>query len=68
MPLVQISMMPGRTPEQKKGLIRDVCDAVVRNCAVKPEQVRVIIQEIAPEHWAVGGVSMAERAAAEPRK
>jgi 4-oxalocrotonate tautomerase len=68
MPLIQISMMPGRTPEQKKGLIRDVCEAVVKNCAVKPESVRVLIQEIAPEHWGVGPVSMAELRATGERK
>lgn len=64
MPLVHISMMTGRSVEQKKGLIRDVAEAVVKNCAVKPEQVRVIIQEIPPEHWSIAGVSMAERGAA----
>jgi 4-oxalocrotonate tautomerase len=56
-------MLPGRTSEQKKGLIREVTDAVVKNCGVKADAVRVLIQEIAPEHWAVGGTTMAERAA-----
>ena len=60
MPLVQISMLTGRTAEQKRALLRDVTDAVVRNCKVAPEQVRVLIAEIAPEHWAVAGVSRAE--------
>jgi len=63
MPLVQISMMPGRSAEQKRGLLADVTDAVARNCKVAPEQVRVLITEIAAEHWAVAGISMAEVAA-----
>lgn len=64
MPLVQITMMTGRTAEQKKCLLRDVAEAVVKHCAVKPEQVRVMIHEIPPEHWSIAGVSMAERNAA----
>jgi 4-oxalocrotonate tautomerase len=60
MPLVQISMLPGRSPEQKRALLAEVTDAVVRTCKVPPETVRVLISEIAAEHWAVGGVSRAE--------
>ena len=65
MPLIQISMLPGRSAEQKKGLLRDVTDAVVRNCGVPADAVRVLITEIAPEHWAVAGVSKTESDAAK---
>ena len=65
MPLIQISMLPGRSAEQKKGLLRDVTDAVVRNCRVPAETVRVLIIEIAPEHWAIAGISKAESDAAK---
>ena len=60
MPLVQISMLPGRSAEQKRALLAEVTDAVVRTCKVQPDQVRVLISEIAAEHWSVGGVSRAE--------
>jgi len=60
MPLVQISMLPGRSPEQVRALISEVTDAVARTCTVAPAQVRVLITEIASEHWGVGGVSRAE--------
>ncbi len=63
MPLVQISMLPGRSAEQKRALLVDVTDAVARNCKVAPEQVRVLITEIPAEHWAVAGISIAESAA-----
>jgi len=59
-PLVQISILPGRSPEQKRALLAEVTDAVVRTCKVQPEQVRVLISEVAAEHWGVGGVSRAE--------
>ena len=60
MPVIQISMLPGRSPEQKRALLAEVTDAVVRTCNVQPEQVRVLISEIPAEHWAVAGVSRAE--------
>ena len=60
MPLVQISMLPGRSSEQKRALLAEVTEAVVRTCKVPPETVRVLITEIAAEHWAVGGISRAD--------
>ncbi len=63
MPLVQISMLPGRSPEQKRALLAEVTEAVVRTCKVAPEAVRVLITEIPPEHWGVAGISRAESGA-----
>ncbi len=60
MPLVQISMLPGRSAQQKRALLAEVTEAVVRTCKVAPDAVRVLITEIPAEHWAVAGVSRAE--------
>lgn len=62
MPIIRIELLEGRTPERKRDLIRRVTDAVVAALEVRPEQVRVLLTELPPEHWAVGGVSLAERA------
>ncbi len=62
MPIVRIDLLAGRPPERKAELIRRVTDAVVAALEVQPEQVRVLLCELPPEHWAVGGRSMAERA------
>ena len=67
MPLVQISMLPGRSAEQKRGLLREITEAVVRNCKVPADAVRVLITEIEPEHWAVAGLSRAESDAKKKR-
>jgi 4-oxalocrotonate tautomerase len=61
MPIVRIDMLSGRTPEQKAELIRRVTAALVETLAVKPEQVRVLIYELPPEHWGIGGETMEER-------
>ena len=60
MPLVQISMLPGRSAQQKRALLAEVTEAVVRTCKVAPDAVRVLITEIPAEHWAVAGGSRAE--------
>jgi 4-oxalocrotonate tautomerase len=66
MPIVRIDLVEGRTPERKVDLIRRVTDAVVAALDVRPEQVRVLLREVPPEHWAVGGRTMAEREAHVP--
>ncbi len=60
MPIVRIDLLVGRTPERKAALIREVTEAVVAALDVQREQVRVLLNEVPPEHWAVGGRSIAQ--------
>jgi 4-oxalocrotonate tautomerase len=64
MPIVRIELLQGRTPEMKDELITRVTDAVVTSLGVDHEQVRVILFEVPPEHWAVGGQTKAAQKAA----
>jgi 4-oxalocrotonate tautomerase len=61
MPLVQATIMQGRSQEQKEAFYRGVTQVAVETLNVKPEQVRVIINEVPTTHWAIGGTSVAER-------
>lgn len=65
MPIVRIDMLAGREQERKAELIRRVTEAVVATLGVQPEQVRVLLTELPPEHWGIGGQSAAERAQAK---
>jgi len=56
MPIVEITLIEGRTKDQKRALAKEVTDAVVSSVGAPIEAVRVIIREIPPEHFAVGGV------------
>ncbi len=67
MPLVQITLARGRTAEQKAALGRAVTDAVVESIGARREAVRVVLTECEPEHWFVGGESMAELRASGQR-
>ena len=61
MPLVQVSLLKGRTAQQKRNLLKAITDAVVEAVNAKPASVRVIINEIESEHWSVAGVPFSER-------
>ncbi len=61
MPLVQATIMQGRSQEQKEAFFRGVTQVAVETLNVKPEQVRVIINEVPTTHWAIGGISVSER-------
>ena len=56
MPLIQVSLIEGRSPQVRRALIAELTDAVVRALDAPRETVRVILNEVPPEHWAVGGV------------
>jgi 4-oxalocrotonate tautomerase len=60
MPIANIQILQGREPAMKAALIRSVTDAIVESLKVKPESVRVIVQEVDPAHWGIGGVSAKE--------
>ncbi|HEX9131372.1 MAG TPA: 4-oxalocrotonate tautomerase family protein [Ktedonobacteraceae bacterium] len=64
MPIVRIELLQGRTPAMKDELIIRVTDAVVTTLGVDPGQVRVILFEVPPEHWAVGGQTKAAQRSA----
>lgn len=57
MPIANVLILAGRPRETKQALIRTVTAAIVETLHVKPESVRVILQEVTSEHWGIGGVS-----------
>jgi 4-oxalocrotonate tautomerase len=61
MPLVEITLVEGRTPEQLRALVHEVHAAVVRAVSAPAEGVRVVIREVPATHWAAGDVTIAER-------
>jgi len=64
MPIVHIEILEGRPASKKRALIEQVTQAVVDSLEVRPQQVRVLLREVPPDQWAVGGVPMSEGAPA----
>lgn len=60
MPLIQATIIEGRTLEQKKMFYEKVTAVAVESLGVKAAQVRVVISEVPAANWAVGGISKAD--------
>lgn len=55
MPLIQVTMVQGRTVEQKHALIRALTDAMVESVGTPRDRVRVAIYEVTADEWGIGG-------------
>ena len=55
MPIIIIEADEGRTVEQKRGLAKDITEAVCKNFKVGPEAVRIVIHEGKKENRAKAG-------------
>jgi len=60
MPIVQISMIAGRTPEKKEQLIKKVTDAIVEALQIPADKVRIILNEVPKENIGYGGVPLSK--------
>ncbi|MDX2232993.1 MAG: tautomerase family protein [Hyphomonadaceae bacterium] len=61
MPEIVVYAMAGRTLDQKRGLVKDITDAVVKNFATTADAVVVQIVECPPTDKAKGGVLFSDR-------
>ena len=61
MPEVYVYAVEGRTAEQKRGLMKDITDAVMRNFGTDPEKVTVQIVESPKDSKSKGGIPFSER-------
>ncbi len=61
MPEIYVHVVEGRTPEQKRALMKDITDAVVRHLGVPLEAVVVEVVETRKTNKAKGGVLFSER-------
>lgn len=55
MPVVEITMIEGRTDEDKMRLHAKVADAIHEAIDAPKESIRIILREVPPVHFSVGG-------------
>ena len=55
MPLILVSMYPGRTKDQKDDFAKAITDAAVQILKTKPEHVIVVYDENPKENWFQSG-------------
>jgi len=61
MPMVQITMLVGRTAEQKRKLAQRITDALVEEAGTKREGIMIAFHEVSKESYASGGVLMMDK-------
>jgi 4-oxalocrotonate tautomerase len=60
MPIVQISMIAGRTPEKKEQLIKRVTDAIAETLEIPKERVHIVLQDVPRDNIGDGGVPLSK--------
>jgi 4-oxalocrotonate tautomerase len=60
MPMIQVTMLQGRSIEQKHDLIRRLTDATEEALGGDRGRIRVAIYEVSPDDWGIGGEPVAK--------
>ena len=61
MPLVQVTMLQGRTADEKRKIAKRITDTMVEEAGAKREAVVVTFVELSKESYASGGLLMADK-------
>ncbi len=61
MPVLTVTMLKGRTAKKKAELTADLTSTVSRVLNIDSDRISCLIEEIAPENWARGGITMAQQ-------
>jgi len=61
MPHIQITLLEGRSPEQKRRIVERITDTLVEEAGTQREGVSVAFVEVSPACFARGGVLMLDR-------
>jgi 4-oxalocrotonate tautomerase len=61
MPLVQVTMLQGRSADQKRKIAKRITDTMVEEAGAKREAIVVTFVELSKESYASGGVLMADK-------
>jgi 4-oxalocrotonate tautomerase len=64
-PIVQVTLTQGRTPETIRSMISAITEALVDTGVAPKEAIRVLVNEIPTDHFAAGDVTITERKAAQ---
>jgi 4-oxalocrotonate tautomerase len=62
MPLVQITMLQGRTADQKRKVAKRITDVMVEEAGARREAIVVVFNEVSKESYATGGELMIDKA------
>jgi 4-oxalocrotonate tautomerase len=55
MPNITIQWYAGRTPEQRREIVKAITEAMVRIGKTTPDQVHIVFQDVEKTHWGWNG-------------
>jgi 4-oxalocrotonate tautomerase len=61
MPLVQITMLAGRTADQKRKIAKRITDVLTEEAGARREAIVVAFHEVSRESYASGGELMSDK-------
>lgn len=61
MPIVQITLIQGRTDEQKSKAAAAITKALHEHLNATPDHTYVVFQDVAPSNWAISGALLSEK-------
>ncbi len=61
MPVVQVTLLEGRTTEQKRKLAARITDAMVEEAGARKEAVVITFVDVTRESYASGGVLISDK-------
>jgi 4-oxalocrotonate tautomerase len=61
MPVVQITLLHGRTADQKRKIAKRITDALVEEAGARREAIIVAFNEVSKESYASGGELMIDK-------
>ena len=62
MPMVQITLLEGRTADQKRTIAKRITDALVEEAGARREGVVIAFHEVSKESYASGGELIMDKA------
>jgi 4-oxalocrotonate tautomerase len=61
MPMVQITMLAGRTVEQKRKIARRITEVFVAEAGARREGITIGFHDVSKENYAAGGVLLVDK-------
>ena len=63
MPMIKVEMFKGRSIEEKRALVKELTEGFIRAAGGRRDGVHVVLTEVDPADWGVGGELCADRQA-----
>ena len=60
MPVIRVEMFK-RTQDQKRNLVRELTEAIVKTSGGNKEAIKILITEVDKNDWASGGIITADK-------